>query len=94
MTQIRHTRGRFATAIAGVAVLATVVAGCGSGGSSNTSSQGSTGPNTGSSTSSSTTSLSANALALHDAMRALWETHGQYTELAIVDAVAGNPDTS
>lgn len=32
------------------------------------------------------------ALAFHDAMRELWEYHGTYTERAIVDYVAGNPD--
>lgn len=38
--------------------------------------------------------FSAKALAFHEGMRALWETHGQFTERAIVDAVSGNPDTS
>lgn len=38
--------------------------------------------------------LTAKAAAFHDAMRALWEIHGTYTERAIVDAVAGNPDTN
>jgi hypothetical protein len=33
------------------------------------------------------------ALALHDAMRALWESHGTWTERAIVDFVGGLPDT-
>src|SRR3954469_2298614 len=33
------------------------------------------------------------AVAFHDAMRELWEYHGTYTERAIVDYVAGNPDT-
>jgi hypothetical protein len=37
--------------------------------------------------------LSPKALAFHDAMRALWEIHGTYTERAIVDAVGGLPDT-
>jgi hypothetical protein len=32
------------------------------------------------------------AVAFHDAMRELWEYHGTYTERAIVDYVAGNPD--
>jgi hypothetical protein len=36
---------------------------------------------------------SARALALHDAMRALWESHGTWTERAIVDFVGGLPDT-
>jgi hypothetical protein len=36
----------------------------------------------------------AKAVAFHDAMRALWEIHGTYTERAIVDAVAGNPETN
>src|SRR4051794_7103702 len=36
---------------------------------------------------------SARALALHDAMRALWESHGAWTERAIVDFVGGLPDT-
>jgi hypothetical protein len=35
-----------------------------------------------------------NAVAFHDAMRELWEYHGTYTERAIVDYVAGNPDTT
>jgi hypothetical protein len=35
----------------------------------------------------------AKAIRFHDAMRALWEIHGTYTERAIVDAVGGNPDT-
>jgi hypothetical protein len=34
------------------------------------------------------------AVAFHDAMRELWEYHGTYTERAIVDYVAGNPDTT
>jgi hypothetical protein len=38
--------------------------------------------------------LTARALGFHDAMRALWEIHGTYTERAIVDAVSGNPDTN
>ena len=38
--------------------------------------------------------LTAKAARLHDAMRALWEIHGTYTERAIVDAVAGNPETN
>src|SRR3954465_14206782 len=33
------------------------------------------------------------ALPLHDAMRALWESHGTWTERAIVDFVGGLPDT-
>src|SRR3954471_2543348 len=33
------------------------------------------------------------ALAFHDAMRALWESHGTWTERAIVDFVGGLPDT-
>jgi hypothetical protein len=33
------------------------------------------------------------ALALHDGMRALWESHGTWTERAIVDFVGGLPDT-
>jgi hypothetical protein len=37
--------------------------------------------------------LTAKAVRFHDAMRALWEIHGTYTERAIVDAVGGNPDT-
>jgi hypothetical protein len=37
--------------------------------------------------------VSSRALALHDAMRALWEAHGAWTERAIVDFVAGVPDT-
>jgi hypothetical protein len=35
----------------------------------------------------------AKALAFHDAMRALWESHGTWTERAIVDFVGGLPDT-
>ena len=38
--------------------------------------------------------MTARALALHDAMRALWETHGEYTERAIVDFVGGLPETN
>ena len=38
-------------------------------------------------------SLSPKAVALHDAMRALWESHGTWTERAIVDFVGGLPDT-
>jgi hypothetical protein len=34
------------------------------------------------------------ALAFHDAMRALWEIHGTYTEDAIVDFVGGLPNTN
>lgn len=37
--------------------------------------------------------ITAQALALHDAMRALWESHGTWTERAIVDFVGGLPDT-
>jgi hypothetical protein len=38
-------------------------------------------------------SITAKALAFHDAMRALWEAHGTWTERAIVDFVGGLPDT-
>jgi hypothetical protein len=38
--------------------------------------------------------LTPKAIAFHDAMRELWEYHGTYTERAIVDFVAGNPDTN
>ena len=38
--------------------------------------------------------LTPKAVAFHDAMRELWEYHGTYTERAIVDYVAGNPDTN
>lgn len=38
--------------------------------------------------------LTPKATAFHDAMRELWEYHGTYTERAIVDYVAGNPDTN
>jgi hypothetical protein len=38
--------------------------------------------------------VTAKALALHDAMRALWEAHGTWTERAIVDFVGGLPDTN
>jgi hypothetical protein len=33
------------------------------------------------------------ALALHNAMRGLWQSHGTWTERAIVDFVGGLPDT-
>jgi hypothetical protein len=38
--------------------------------------------------------LTPKAVRFHDAMRALWEIHGTYTERAIVDAVSANPDTN
>lgn len=38
--------------------------------------------------------LSPKAVALHDGMRALWESHGTWTERAIVDFVGGLPDTT
>jgi hypothetical protein len=37
--------------------------------------------------------ISVRAFAFHDAMRALWESHGTWTERAIVDFVGGLPDT-
>jgi hypothetical protein len=37
--------------------------------------------------------VSPKALTLHDGMRALWESHGTWTERAIVDFVGGLPDT-
>lgn len=37
--------------------------------------------------------ITPRALAFHDAMRALWEAHGTWTERAIVDFVGGLPDT-
>ena len=37
--------------------------------------------------------ITSKALAFHDAMRALWESHGTWTERAIVDFVGGLPDT-
>jgi hypothetical protein len=37
--------------------------------------------------------VTTKALALHDGMRALWESHGTWTERAIVDFVGGLPDT-
>jgi hypothetical protein len=37
--------------------------------------------------------VTAKALAFHDAMRALWQSHGTWTERAIVDFVGGLPDT-
>jgi hypothetical protein len=37
--------------------------------------------------------ITARALAFHDAMRALWEAHGTWTERAIVDFVGALPDT-
>jgi hypothetical protein len=40
------------------------------------------------------TSTSAKAVAFQDAMRALWEAHGTWTERAIVDFVGGLPDTN
>jgi hypothetical protein len=44
--------------------------------------------------SASVATLTPKATAFHDAMRELWEYHGTYTERAIVDYVAGNPDTN
>ena len=38
-------------------------------------------------------SVAPKALAFHDAMRALWQSHGTWTERAIVDFVGGLPDT-
>lgn len=38
--------------------------------------------------------VTAKAVAFHDAMRALWEAHGTWTERAIVDFVGGLPDTN
>lgn len=40
------------------------------------------------------TSLTPKALALHDAMRELWQAHGTWTERAIVDFVGSLPDTN
>jgi hypothetical protein len=37
--------------------------------------------------------ITSKALAFHDAMRGLWESHGTWTERAIVDFVGGLPDT-
>jgi hypothetical protein len=37
--------------------------------------------------------ITPKASAFHDAMRALWEAHGTWTERAIVDFVGGLPDT-
>lgn len=37
--------------------------------------------------------LTPKALALHDGMRSLWQSHGTWTERAIVDFVGGLPDT-
>src|SRR4051794_24057296 len=37
--------------------------------------------------------ISPKALALHDGMRALWQSHGTWTERAIVDFAGGLPDT-
>jgi hypothetical protein len=37
--------------------------------------------------------LSGRAVAFHDDMRALWESHGTWTERAIVDFVGNLPDT-
>lgn len=42
----------------------------------------------------SSSALSPKAVALNNAMRALWEAHGTWTERAIVDFVGGLPDTS
>ena len=39
-------------------------------------------------------SQTTKAVAFHDAMRALWEAHGTWTERAIVDFVGGLPDTN
>jgi hypothetical protein len=39
-------------------------------------------------------SATPKAVAFHDAMRALWEAHGTWTERAIVDFVGGLPDTN
>jgi hypothetical protein len=43
---------------------------------------------------SSSRQVSAKALAFHDAMRNLWQSHGTWTERAIVDFVGGLPDTN
>ncbi|MFL5959991.1 MAG: hypothetical protein ACJ75G_06995 [Gaiellaceae bacterium] len=40
------------------------------------------------------TAFTPKALALHDAMRDLWQSHGTWTERAIVDFVGGLPDTN
>jgi hypothetical protein len=40
-----------------------------------------------------TRTVTTKAVALHDAMRALWEAHGTWTERAIVDYVGGLPET-
>src|SRR6187399_1766856 len=37
--------------------------------------------------------LTPKALAFHDGMRALWQSHGTWTERAIVDFAGGLPDT-
>jgi hypothetical protein len=37
--------------------------------------------------------VTTKALAFHDAMRALWQSHGTWTERAIVDFAGGLPDT-
>jgi hypothetical protein len=47
-----------------------------------------------SSTASSSALTSAKAVAFQNAMRALWEAHGTWTERAIVDFVGGLPDTN
>jgi hypothetical protein len=46
------------------------------------------------STVASSSALTPKAVALDNAMRALWEAHGTWTERAIVDFVGGLPDTS
>jgi hypothetical protein len=74
----RSTRRRLATTTVGIAAI--VAAGLGFVVSSGSASLPPT--------------LTPKAVTFHDAMRALWEQHGTYTEDAIVDAVGGLANTN
>ena len=81
MGNVLLSHRRAAAAVAAVAVLVAVAVG--SSASLSTASGAS-----------SSRQVSAKALAFHDAMRNLWQSHGTWTERAIVDFVGGLPDTN